>query len=105
MLRRAPLAIALVVSALAPAAGQTDRAARFMENCNRNRNDYAQFCETRDFTLPVSQSLSVDGRQNGGIAVHGWNRNEVHVVAMVQTQAETDADASALARSVAITTS
>jgi DUF4097 and DUF4098 domain-containing protein YvlB len=105
MLRRAPLVIALVVSALAPAAGQTDRAARFMENCNRNRNDYAQFCETRDFTLPVSQSLSVDGRQNGGIAVHGWNRNEVHVVAMVQTQAETDADASALARSVAITTS
>lgn len=105
MLRRAPLVIALVVSALTPAAGQIDRAARFMENCNRNRSDYAQFCETRDFTLPVSQSLSVDGRENGGMTVHGWNRNEIRVVAMVQTQAETDAEASALAKNVAITTS
>jgi DUF4097 and DUF4098 domain-containing protein YvlB len=105
MLRRAPLVIALVVSALAPAAGQSDRASRFMENCNRNRSDYAQFCETRDFTLPASQSLSVDGRENGGVTVHGWNQGQIRVLAMVQTQAETDADASAIAKNVAITTS
>lgn len=105
MLRRASLVIALVVSALAPAAGQTDRASRFMENCNRNRNDYSQFCETREFTLPASQSLSVDGRQNGGVTVHGWNQGQIRVLAMVQTQGETDADASALAKNVVVTTS
>ena len=105
MRRRAPLVTALVVSAFSAAAGQADRASRFMDNCNRNRNDYAQFCETRDFTLPVSKSLSVDGRENGGVTVHGWDRSEVRVLAMVQTQGETEADASAIAKNVAVTTS
>jgi DUF4097 and DUF4098 domain-containing protein YvlB len=105
MLRRASLVTLLVIAASAPASGQTDRASRFMENCNRNRSDYPQFCETRDFTLPASQSLSVDGRENGGVTVHGWNQGQIRVLAMVQTQAETDADASALAKNVAITTS
>jgi DUF4097 and DUF4098 domain-containing protein YvlB len=104
MRRRASLAIALVVSAFTTAAAQVDRAARFMDNCNRNRNDYSQFCETRDFTLPASRSLSVDGRDNGGITVHGWNRSDIRVLAMVQTQAETDADAAAIAKNVAVTT-
>lgn len=105
MRRRASFAAALVVSAIATASAQTDRASRFMENCNRNRNDYAQFCETREFTLPTSKSLSVDGRENGGVTVHGWNRSDVRVLAMVQTQGETDADASAIAKNVAVTTS
>lgn len=104
MRRRASLTIALVVSALATAGAQTDRASRFMENCGRNRNDYAQFCETREFTMPMSRSLAVDGRENGGVTVHGWNRSDVRVLAMVQTNAETDADASAIAKNVAITT-
>jgi DUF4097 and DUF4098 domain-containing protein YvlB len=105
MRRPASLAAAVVVTAVATAAAQSDRASRFMENCSRNRNDYAQFCETRDFTLPASRSLSVDGRENGGVTVHGWNRSEVHVLAMVQTQAESDADAAAIAKNVAVTTS
>jgi DUF4097 and DUF4098 domain-containing protein YvlB len=103
-MRRASLAFVLVVSAVATAAAQGDRASRFMENCNRNRNDQAQFCETREFTLPASRALAVDGRENGGVTVHGWARNDVRVLAMVQTQAETDADASAIAKSVAIAT-
>jgi DUF4097 and DUF4098 domain-containing protein YvlB len=101
MRRRAFITSILVVSASA-AAAQTDRASRFMENCSRNRNDYAQFCETRDFTLPASKGLSVDGRENGGVTVHGWNRSDIRVLAMVQTQGETDADASAIAKNIAI---
>jgi hypothetical protein len=101
MRHRVLVASLLAVSASGLAA-QTDRASRFMENCSRNRNDYAQFCETRDFTLPASRSLSVDGRENGGVTVHGWNRADIRVLAMVQTQAESDAEASALAKNVAI---
>lgn len=103
MRRRTLLASALVVSAAATLAAQSDRTSRFMENCNRNRSDYAQFCETRDFSLPASKSLSVDGRENGGVTVHGWNRSDIRVVAMVQTQAESESGASAIAKNVAIT--
>ena len=101
MRRRALVASLLAVWATGLTA-QTDRASQFMESCSRNRNDYAQFCETRDFTLPASRSLSVDGRENGGVTVHGWNRADIRVLAMVQTQAESDADASAIAKNVAI---
>jgi DUF4097 and DUF4098 domain-containing protein YvlB len=103
-MRRATLASLLVVSAFATAAAQTDRAARFMDNCNRNRNDYVQFCETRDVSLPAARALSVDGRENGGVTVHGWNRSDIRVLAMVQTQAETDAEASAMAKNIVIAT-
>jgi hypothetical protein len=103
-MRRATLAAILIASAVTTAAAQTDRAARFMDNCNRNRNDNAQFCETRDFTLPASRALAVDGRENGGVTVHGWNQNTIRVLAMVQTQAQTDAEASAIAKNVAIAT-
>lgn len=54
--------------------------------------------------MPVSKSLSVDGRENGGVTVHGWDRNQVHVVAMIQTWARTDADARDIAKDVAIAT-
>jgi len=48
--------------------------------------------------------LAVDGQQNGGIAVHAWDKADIQVVAMVQAQAETEAEAQAIARQVTITT-
>jgi DUF4097 and DUF4098 domain-containing protein YvlB len=48
--------------------------------------------------------LTVDGRQNGGITVHGWDRNEIKVTAMIQAQAETEAAAESLAKQVTVTT-
>ncbi len=102
MSRRSFFAAALALSAVSAVGAQTGRAARFMENCQRNRNDYAQFCETREFTMPAARALAIDGRQNGGIAVHGWDRPDVHVVALVQAQAESDAEATAIARQVVV---
>ena len=74
----------------------------FLDNCNRNRSDYSQACDTRDFTMAAVKALSVDGRENGGITVHGWDKNEIHVVAMIQAHAETDAEANAMAKEVTI---
>ncbi|MDB4877723.1 MAG: hypothetical protein JWM41_4169 [Gemmatimonadetes bacterium] len=101
---RALLAAALMVSAAAAAAAQSDRAARFMENCQRNRSDNEQFCETRDFTLAAGKSLTVDGRENGGITVHGWDRAETKVVAMIQAQALSVSDAASIAKQISIAT-
>lgn len=89
----------------AVASAQTERATRFLENCRRNGGDDERFCEVRNFTLPATRALNVDGRQNGGIAVHGWGRADIMVVAMVQAQAETEAEAQAIAKQVNIVVS
>jgi DUF4097 and DUF4098 domain-containing protein YvlB len=104
MLRSWTAALLLVVAAT-PLAAQTDRASRFMENCRRDRSDNEQFCETRNFTLAATKTISVDGRENGGVTVHGWDERGVRVLAMIQTQAETEAEASALAKQISIATS
>ena len=49
--------------------------------------------------------ISVDGRDNGGVAFHGWNQNEVKVVAMIQVNADDDNQSAAIAKQIRINTS
>ncbi|HEY8411867.1 MAG TPA: DUF4097 family beta strand repeat-containing protein [Pyrinomonadaceae bacterium] len=62
-------------------------------------------CEIREQTLSPSGALSIDGRQNGGVSVKGWDQNQVLVRARVQTGAPTEAEAADLAKQVRIETS
>jgi hypothetical protein len=107
-MRRSILPVLLLAAAATAtprtASAQTDRAARFMDNCRDNGGDRERFCEVRNFSMPAAQLLNVDGRENGGIAVHGWNRPNIQVVAMIQAQAESEAEAQAIAKSVNILT-
>jgi hypothetical protein len=106
MLRRLLWLGPIVFSTATTLAAQQSRATRWLENCRDRRwRDYVVFCETREMTLPVTKSLTVDGRQNGGAEVHGWDRNEIRVVAMIQAQDESDAAARDLAKQVNIVTS
>lgn len=60
-------------------------------------------CEIREQTLAMSGSpIAIDGRQNGGISVKGWDQNQVLVRARVQTGAPTAAEAADLARQIRI---
>jgi DUF4097 and DUF4098 domain-containing protein YvlB len=105
MLRRV-LWLAPIVLPVTMLAAQQSRATRWLESCRDRRwRDYVAFCETRELTLPVTKSLSIDGRQNGGVDVHGWDRNEIRVVAMVQAQDESEAAARDLAKQVNVMTS
>jgi DUF4097 and DUF4098 domain-containing protein YvlB len=61
-------------------------------------------CEVREQTLAPSGTLSIDGRQNGGVSVKGWDQNQVLVRARVQTGAPTEAEAADLARQIKIET-
>lgn len=97
------LSIALSLTFAAGAAAQSTSATRFLDNCRRNRSDREQFCETRDLTLAAVKTLNVDGRENGGITVHAWDKNEIQVVGMVQVQASTMNEAQSIAREIAIT--
>jgi hypothetical protein len=66
----------------------------------------ASFCVVREQTIPaVGGTLTVDGRQNGGVSVKGWDRAEILVKAKVQTWADTDSEAQALANQIQVQTS
>jgi DUF4097 and DUF4098 domain-containing protein YvlB len=107
-MRSISLITATVAALTLPAAliGQADeRADRWMQNCRNNwNNDRANFCELRNYTLRPQSKLSVDGRMNGGVSFHGWDRNEVKVVAMIQASGDDDNQAESLAKQITVST-
>ena len=63
-------------------------------------------CEIREQTLAMSGGpIAIDGRQNGGISVKGWDQNQVLLRARVQTGAPTAQEAADLGRQIRIETS
>jgi hypothetical protein len=68
-------------------------------------NDKPTHCEVREVSLrPSSDVISVDAAPNGGIAVEGWNRDQVRVLAKVTARADSEEEAQALASQVRIET-
>lgn len=61
-------------------------------------------CEIKEQTLPAGGAITVDGKQNGGIAIRGWERNEILVRAKIETRAPSQAEADQLAQQVRIET-
>jgi len=68
-------------------------------------DDRDRYCEVREFTLPGRNVIAVDGGPNGGIDVVGWDRNDIRVLAMVQTWDRRSDDAEALASEIEVVTS
>jgi hypothetical protein len=63
-------------------------------------------CEIREQTLALSGgAIAIDGRQNGGVSVKGWDQNQVLVRARVQTAAPTAGEAQELSQQIRIETS
>src|SRR6185295_584849 len=50
-------------------------------------------CEIKEQPVPAGGIITVDGKQNGGIAIKGWERNDLLVRAKVETHARTQAEA------------
>jgi len=65
-----------------------------------DRDSY-QFCEVREDSMPAGP-LTVDAGSNGGIRIEGWDRNEIHVQAVIDTRAPSEAEAKQLASAVQI---
>ena len=91
---------------------QGQEAARESACCENNRysvhnrgRQLASYCEVKEQTLPApGGTISVDGRQNGGVKVNGWERNEILVRACIQTAANTEQEARELAAQLRIET-
>ena len=61
-------------------------------------------CQIREQTLAAGGALSIDGRQNGGVSVKGWDQNQVLVRARVQAAALSVPEAEQLAAQIRIET-
>lgn len=71
---------------------------------NRGRSDRGHACEVRDSRLgSIAGPLSVDASPNGGIRVEAWDQADVLVRAVVETWADTDAEARDLTSRVQVT--
>jgi hypothetical protein len=75
-----------------PAAAQSTRVLTDDEACEQQGwGDRERYCEVREITLPADRSVIViDGGQNGGIRVEGWDRKEILVRAIVSATARTE---------------
>jgi hypothetical protein len=94
----------LLAAVAAPLSAQERSAERWLEECRSGRwgRDREQFCDVREQTIPARSSIRVDGRDNGGIEVIGWDRNEILVRSKIQAQAGTQAEAKEMADAIKI---
>ncbi|MDZ4700763.1 MAG: hypothetical protein SH809_13725, partial [Rhodothermales bacterium] len=85
-------AFPLILLLTLPAAAQNARILADDEACvNQGWGDRERYCEVREITLPADRSvIDIDGGQNGGIRVEGWDRDEILVRAIVSATARTE---------------
>ncbi len=57
-------------------------------------------CEIKEQTLPSSGRITVDGGQNGGVAVKGWSRSDVLIRAKIQAGAPSIGEARAMVQQI-----
>jgi len=61
-------------------------------------------CEIKEQPVPAGGIITVDGKQNGGVSIKGWERNDILMRAKIETRAPTQAEADSLAQQVRIET-
>ncbi|RNC85992.1 MAG: hypothetical protein ED557_04275 [Balneola sp.] len=61
-------------------------------------------CEVREIRLDSRNSLSVDGKRNGGISIKSWDKNEILITAKVSVYSSDKDEAIKIANSVTINT-
>ena len=89
--------------ALAVAHGDKDGSLTCRDNWSSDR--LVGQCEIREQKLPAGGMLTVDASRNGGVAIKGWDQNEILVRARVQAAAATQAEADQLVKQIRVETS
>jgi hypothetical protein len=77
----------------------------FCSNWNHSGGDRVGFNELREFKLPATGRIEVDGGKNGGVSVKGGDVSEVTVKACVNTWGKSDTEAQAIAKNITISQS
>jgi len=105
MSERATLALILLTLTTMTAAAQSEKKGSLACRDNWYSDRLIGHCDIREQQLTSGAPISVDGRQNGGISIKGWDRSEVLVRSRVQTAATTQNEADELAKQIRIETS
>jgi hypothetical protein len=103
----AAIVIGTVVVSVPSGAQQRDRSDDVHGGCSdkwKGGDDKARHCEERESRLRSGGPFVVDARENGGVAVHGWDGDSVLLRAVVETRAGSDAAAVALAKEIHVVT-
>ena len=99
------IAALLTFTAVAVFAQDKNKSLACRDDSNWYNDRLVGHCEMREQTLaPSGGTIGIDGRQNGGVSVKGWDQNQIQVRARVQTGAPTEAEARALAQQIRIET-
>jgi len=103
--RTSLICVALGLAASASFAQPEKSGLACREQDNYGDDSRARHCVIKEQTLPATgNTLNIDGMKNGGIAVKGWERNEILVRYRLQTHAPTQNAADALASQIRVTT-
>ena len=97
------LAIALMIP-LAAYGQMRDNRDKQMTCKGSGYSSQARHCDIREQSIPLPGPLTTD-TGNGGVTVKGWLRNDVLIRSMVQTWADTDAEANAIANQISVNAS
>ncbi|MEZ5428166.1 MAG: DUF4097 family beta strand repeat-containing protein [Pyrinomonadaceae bacterium] len=92
----------ICLSGLAVSAQEKSKTYEFCSHNNWSNGDKVSYSEKREMTIAATGSLSVDGRQNGGIKVVGENRSDILIQACVQTWGKSEAEAQSIAKAIRI---
>ena len=98
------LLIFVLVGAAATAGVAQKKSGSMTCRDNWNSDRLQGHCEIKEQTLPAGGPIAVDGGQNGGVSVKGWDRGEILVRTRIQTAASTQAEADQLATQIRIET-
>ena len=101
---RCALAALAIVGFIGVATAQKKSESSLECRDSRDNDRLQSHCEIKEQILPSGGLITVDGKQNGGISIKGWERNEVLVRSRIQTQAPTQAEADQLAKEVRVET-
>lgn len=100
----AGLAIAITIALAVSGSHAADRSDDWCRDAGWRGDDRYSHCEVRELTIAPRPLVEVDGRENGGVSIEGWDRSEVSIRARVQIWARGRAEAEELARSITIET-
>jgi DUF4097 and DUF4098 domain-containing protein YvlB len=108
-LARASFLIGALVAVTTPAHAQRRERDndRWLDRCRNDWGDDSdeRYCEVRDVPIRGTPSrLIVDGGDNGGVTVVGWDQNSVKVTARIQGYARSESDAKSIVEEIRILT-
>lgn len=97
-------AILLSLALTAPAWAAQSDADAWLAQCQRGHwNERPHACRIRETGMrPSGGALTVDPGENGAVAIYGWDRDSIAVVAKIQAGARSEEDARQLADAVRI---